>query len=83
MTSNDHVDEYLSAIPCTPQEGSCSSTAFEETETSILLRGSDKSGLKRIIYFQIESIPNNGILFEEGHENEPLEVGTLLKYHPH
>jgi hypothetical protein len=71
-------DTHLIAYSCSSRKHeSCLVTAVEEQMTTLWLRGSDQSGLKRMIYFRIVSLPQNGLLYEPM-TNETLQTGDIL-----
>ena len=79
-------DTYLMAYSCSSRKNeTCFDTVVEEKMTTLWLRGSDESGLKRMIYFRIVSLPQNGLLYEPL-TNETIQAGDILlqtELHPY
>ena len=91
MTSSEyanpdsHIDESLYAVPCrinNESEIPCAEV-LEETLTEFYIKGADYSGKKRMINFQIISLPKHGILFQESAPGyrDILAVGDVLNEH--
>ncbi len=50
---------------------------IEENIVPVLIKGSDESGMNRDLFFQITSLPENGVLMEPNSEHV-IEVGDVL-----
>jgi len=76
MTAPKSILPNLQAIPCTVEGNNCNNQAFEESSITITLRGDDdEEENPRTLFFQLLSLPQNGLLYEE---TKQLEVGDIL-----